>query len=225
MIDRSLRNTRPGKGKPPPASGRNTGHTLSTQGNNNKASGRLIVVSGPSGVGKSTIVRQVLNRCTAGFSISMTTRAPRTDEADRREYRFVDRDEFNEMIAAGEMLEWAEVFGELYGTPAGPIREAIRAGRTVLLDIDVQGAMQVHQKMPGATFVLVVPPDDDELVRRLTARRSENAEQLHHRLGQARKEIDTATASGVYNHVVINNDLVAAVRQVLAIIEQECCER
>ena len=79
--------------------------------------------------------------------------------------------------------------------------------------------MQVHQKMPGATFVLVIPPDDDELVRRLTVRRSENADQLRRRLGQARKEIDTATASGVYNHVVINNDLAAAVRQLLAIIE------
>jgi len=185
----------------------------------------LIVISGPSGAGKSTIVREALARCDAQFSVSLTTRRPRPGEVDGREYRFVDRSRFEEMIAAGEMLEWAEVFGELYGTPAGPIREALASGRTVLLDIDVQGAVQVHRKMPGATFVLILAPDDDELARRLTGRRSEGADQLRRRLGRARKEIDDAVASGVYNHVVINDHLAQAVRRVLAIVRRECCQR
>ena len=183
--------------------------------------GRLIVISGPSGAGKSTLVRRAMERTDAEFSVSATTRQPREGEADGREYFFVSEQEFREMVRRDELLEWAEVFGDLYGTPAEPIRRTIANGRTVLLDIDVQGAMQVHETMPEATFVLVVPPDMDELARRLGGRGSETPEQRSRRLGQAEKEIRTAEQSGVYNHRIVNENLDTAVDEVVRIIHRE----
>ena len=119
--------------------------------------GKLVVVSGPSGVGKSTIDKEVVERSGAIFSVSITTRQPRPDEVDGRDYRFVDRETFERMIQRDRLLEWAEVFGNLYGTPSEPVRQAIADGQTILLEIDVQGALQVHEKMPDATFVLIAP--------------------------------------------------------------------
>lgn len=185
-------------------------------------SGKLIVISGPSGVGKSSILKQLLTRCDAEFSVSATTRQPRAGEVDARDYYFVNRPRFEQMVAAGEMLEWAEVFGELYGTPAKSVLETTAAGRSVLLDIDVQGALQVHQKMPDATFVLIVPPNADELMLRLNGRGSETSDQLANRLTQAKSEIEAARASGVYNHCVVNNELDKAVEEVAAVINREC---
>ncbi|MHC4295189.1 MAG: guanylate kinase, partial [Planctomycetota bacterium] len=136
--------------------------------------GKLVVISGPSGTGKSSIAHEVVRRTSARFSVSMTTRKPREGELDGREYHFVDRTSFQQMMDKDELLEHAEVFGQLYGTPRGPIEEAIAAGETILLDIDVQGGAQVKAKMPEATFVLIVPPDEGELNRRLRERGSEN---------------------------------------------------
>ena len=189
--------------------------------------GKLVVISGPSGAGKSTIVREVLRRTRAQFSVSVTTRRKRTQERQGRDYDFVDRDRFREMIERGELLEWAEVFGERYGTPAEPVRQALAAGQTILLDIDVQGALQVHRKMPDATFVLIVPPPgrQEELARRLRVRRSETESELAERLSKARKEIEAAKASGVYNHCVVNDDLQQAVREVADIVKQEQSKR
>jgi guanylate kinase len=180
-----------------------------------------VVISGPSGAGKSTITREVLRRTGAAFSVSATTRAPRPGEVAGRDYVFVDAATFQRMIDRDELLEWAEVFGERYGTPEGPIREAEAAGRTVILEIDVQGGLQVHRKRPDATFVLILPPGGETLARRLRGRGSEDEQAVARRLAKADEEIRTAKASGVYNHCVINDDLEAAVRQVVDIVNQE----
>lgn len=179
-----------------------------------------MVISGPSGVGKSTIAHEVVSRTEAEFSVSATTRPPRPHEKDGRDYRFVDRETFEKMIADGALLEWAEVFGELYGTPADPVRNAIERGRTILLDVDVQGGRQVHQAMPDATFVLILPPSDEELARRLRGRGSESEDQIRRRLAKAREEIAFADAEGIYNHRVVNDRLDEAIDTVSGIVTQ-----
>ena len=184
-----------------------------------------MVISGPSGVGKSTIVRQVVARTGAVFSVSVTTRPPRAGEVDGRDYRFVDGPTFERLVRDGELLEWAEVFGHSYGTPAEPVRQAIESGKTILLDIDVQGAMQVHRQMPTATFVLIAPPDDQALQQRLAGRGSENGPEAQRRLAAAKKEVDTARRSGIYTHDVVNDDLETAIDAVVAIIQEESVER
>ena len=183
--------------------------------------GKVVVITGPSGVGKSTIVREVVDRTGADFSVSMTTRAPRQGEIDEREYHFVDRPTFENMVAVGEMLEWAEVFGQLYGTPAYPVREAAAAGRNIVLEIDVQGGVQVRQKLPGATYILIEPPSPEILAERLRARGTEDEQSVARRLAKAAAEVQAARDSGIYTHVVVNDDLETAVRQVVHIVSQE----
>jgi len=183
--------------------------------------GRLIVITGPSGVGKSSIVSEARRRCDAAFSVSATTRKPRPGEQDKEDYSFVDRDTFSAMVDAGEMLEWAEVFGECYGTPARPVIEAVARGKNIILEIDVQGAIQVAEKVSDATFILIAPPSMDVLKSRLTGRGSETPQQIDKRLGEAESELRLAGESGIYQHKVINDDLDAAIEQVAAAINQE----
>ena len=182
---------------------------------------RLIVVSGPSGVGKSTIVDEVIERTGWMRSVSATTRQPRAGEVDGRQYHFVSRDEFEKMIAGGELLEWAQVFGELYGTPAGPVREARADEKIIILEIDVQGGKQVYDAIPGATFVLILPPDDEQLRSRLCGRGSEDSRAVEKRLGKAKEEIRLAVESGAYKYRVTNDNLDDAVTKIVEIIKQE----
>ncbi len=133
----------------------------------------------------------------------------------------MDRAAFERKLAAGELLEHAEVFGQLYGTPASPVREAIAAGGTVLLNIDVQGGLQVARAMPEATLVLLVPPSVEELRRRLAGRGSEDAQALQQRLAKAKWEMDTAAQSGAYKHTVVNDDLEKAIDEVVRIVQKE----
>jgi guanylate kinase len=187
--------------------------------------GKVIVISGPSGVGKSTIVREVINRTGATLSVSATTRAPRTGETDGVDYHFVTPERFAEMIRRGELLEWAEVFGNRYGTPAGAVEHAVGRGQTVILEIDVQGGLQVAKLMPQATFVLVEPPDDASLAARLKGRATDGAEVIARRLAKARDELRIAADSGVYNRRIINDDLETAIRAVCAIVQSRAGEQ
>jgi guanylate kinase len=180
--------------------------------------GTLFVIAGPSGVGKGTVVRDVLRRLHDGLalSVSTTTRPPRVGEVEGRDYRFVDRDRFETMIGDDALLEWAEVFDNLYGTPRAFVDEHLEAGDDVLLEIDVQGAAQVRDRAPGAVLVLLRPPSLDELGRRLRSRGTESEERLARRLGEAERELAQASW---FDHEVVNDELERASSQVAAIIE------
>lgn len=178
-----------------------------------------IVLSAPSGAGKTTIARRVLaQRSDVGYSVSCTTRSPRAGERDGVDYHFLTRPEFEARVGRGEFAEWAEVHGNRYGTLRSAIREVMAAGRHVMMDIDVQGARQLTAAFPDALTIFVVPPSVEVLVERLLARRSERPEALELRLRNARTELLDA---GRYQHVVVNDDLEHAVSRVDAIIAVE----
>jgi guanylate kinase len=176
-----------------------------------------LVLSAPSGAGKTTIAHRLrAQRDDVVFSISATTRAPRGGERDGVDYHFVSADEFRRMIEAGELIEWAQVHGSYYGTPLGNVREAQARGQFLLLDIDVQGARQIREKVPQAVLVFILPPSGEALVQRLTGRGSEDDARVQHRLRNALAEIRTA---GEFHHVVVNDDLDEAVAEVEAVLE------
>jgi guanylate kinase len=175
------------------------------------------VIAGPSGVGKGTIVRRLVQRLPRlRVSVSATTRPPRPAERDGVDYRFVSDEEFSRLIADGELLEWAEVFGHRYGTPAAPVREALSRGEDVVLEIDVQGAFQVRERDPRAVLVLIEPPSMAELERRLRERGTEDEARLAERLATAERELAERAA---FDHVVVNDDLERAVDRLVAIIQ------
>lgn len=180
--------------------------------------GRLIVIAGPSGVGKRTVIRHLLDRRPEGlaFSVSATTRAPREGEVDQVDYLFVTDEGFDRMIAAGELLEWAAIVGHRSGTPAAFVRERLEAGLDVLLEIDVEGARQIRERAPEAVFIFLAPPSFEELERRLRGRGTEDEEGIERRLATAREEL---AAEGSFEHRVTNDDVDRAVDEVAAIIE------
>lgn len=180
--------------------------------------GRLLVLSGPSGVGKSSVVSHLRElRPDLVFSVSATTRAPRAGEVDGVHYRFVDRAGFESMIARGQLLEWAEFAGYLYGTPADPVEQALAAGDDVLLEIELQGARQVRDSAPGAIRVFLAPPSWEVLVERLQGRRTESAEVIERRLATARVEL---AAEGEFDHTVVNASVEDAAEAILALLDQ-----
>lgn len=170
------------------------------------------MISGPSGVGKGTVVSALRRRRPdIVVSVSATTRAPRRGERDGVDYRFVRPDEFEALIADSGLLEWAEFGTRRYGTPAGPVRDALGEGRTVILEIDVQGARQIRERVPDAVLVFLAPPDLATLAARLAARGTEDAEAIRRRLETARVEL---AETGWFDHVVVNDDVDTAVAEI-----------
>lgn len=187
----------------------------------NTQEGLLIVLSGPSGVGKGTICRKFLNRYTdVQYSVSATTRKPRQGEVNGKEYFFYSHEEFQKIIQAGQFLEWAKVYDNYYGTPLKYVENLLSQGKDCILEIDVQGAMQVKQKMPQGIFIFFLPPSLDELARRLTGRGTEKPAEIKKRIGQAEYEMAQIKD---YDYLVINDEINNTVETVRAIIVAERC--
>ena len=181
--------------------------------------GQLVVLAGPSAVGKSTVVSGLRSAVPdLYFSVSMTTRAPRPGEVDGKDYFFVTPEHFQGRIDRGEMLEWADIHGGLQrsGTPAGPVQEAMGAGRPVLVEVDLAGARNIKRLLPEAQTVFLAPPSWDVLVQRLTWRGTETPEVIERRLATAREELD---AQGEFDTVVVNDDVDAAVATIAGILQ------
>jgi guanylate kinase len=184
------------------------------------SAGRLTVLSGPSGVGKGTVVAKVRERYPRIWvSVSCTTRAPRPGERPDREYRFVSRAEFERMIAAGELLEHAEFTNNLYGTPRAPVQQRLAAGTPALLEIDLQGARQVRLALPAARLVFLAPPSLAELERRLTGRGTEPDDVVAERLARAAVEM---RAAGEFDAIIVNDDVERAAAELVTLIEAVC---
>ena len=170
--------------------------------------GIALVLSAPSGAGKTTLIRRLRAEFPGfGYSVSCTTRAPRAGEVDGRDYIFLSREAFGQRRARGEFAEWAEVHGNLYGTPLAPVREMLANGRDALFDIDVQGAAQLRLNLDAATFIFILPPSMAELERRLRLRGQDDDAAIERRLANARRELREAAW---YGALVVNDDLDAA---------------
>lgn len=182
--------------------------------------GVLIVLSGPSGVGKGTVRKALFEEPDVDFqySISMTTRHPRDGEVDGEDYFFVTRDEFEQKIQYGEMLEYAEYVGNYYGTPKSFIDDSLAAGKDVLLEIEVQGALQVKEKMPEGAYIFLTPPDLQALKERLIMRGTEQPEVIERRVHAATKEIQMMAN---YDYAVVNDEVPLAVQRIKDIIKVE----
>jgi len=181
---------------------------------------RLVVLSGPSGVGKTTVLARVRALLPHLFiSLSVTTRPPRPGEVDGVHYRFIGDAEFDDLLARGHLLEHAEYAGNRYGTPRAPLEQALATGRPALLEIEVRGARQVRAAMPDALLVMLAPPTWSELVERLTSRGTEPAAVLARRLAVARQELG---AAGEYDRTVVNSDVQDAAATLVALLTGHC---
>jgi len=181
--------------------------------------GLLIIISGASGTGKGTVCKELLAREPAiAYSVSATSRAPREGEQDGREYFFRSRTEFEAMIAAGEFLEYADVYGNYYGTPLAPIEARRAAGEDILLEIDTQGALNVMERCPDGTFIFLLPPSYEELRRRITGRGTDSEECIADRLAAARDEIRLGKR---YRYAVMNDTVANAADRIQTILAAE----
>ncbi|WP_343214952.1 guanylate kinase [Desulfurobacterium sp.] len=181
--------------------------------------GLLIVISAPSGTGKTTLVNMLMRSFPQiEFSISCTTRKPRPGEVDGKDYYFISLEEFEKKIEKNELLEWAEVYGNFYGTPKDKVLKALNEGKDVLLDIDTQGALQVKKNYPEAVLIFILPPSLKELERRLRSRGTEDEETIEKRLLIARRELSLATR---YDYIIINDRLQEAFEKLKSIVTAE----
>lgn len=182
--------------------------------------GLLIVISGPSGVGKGTVRKALFKRKghNLDFSVSMTTRSPREGEVEGKDYYFVTKEEFEKQIKNGNLLEHARFVNNYYGTPKDKVIKKLEQGKEVVLEIEVQGALQVKAKMPEAVFIFIAPPSWEALETRLTSRGTETPEIIMERLTKARNEIMVASS---YDYIVINDEIENAVDKIIAIIRAE----
>ncbi len=183
--------------------------------------GILFIISGPSGVGKGTIKRALLSRMSdIKLSISVTTRLPRDGEVEGKHYFFVDHSKFNAMLEQNQFLEWAEVYTNRYGTPRSFVMENLDQGRDVLLEIDIQGAMQVKKTMPSGVFIFISPPNTEELASRLLSRGLDSQASIDLRLAASEEELKQINN---YDYLVVNDDLDQALGKIQAIIVAERC--
>lgn len=183
--------------------------------------GLLIVLSGPSGAGKGTLCRELLRQLPqVKYSVSATTRQPRPGEVDGLHYYFRSREEFQTMIEQDQLLEWAEFCGNYYGTPQFAVEQAIQAGNDVILEIEIQGALQVKQRFPQGVFIFVVPPSMDELSQRIHKRGTESEEVIQKRLQTAARELEYVSE---YDYVVVNDEIPLAVDKLKSILLAEKC--
>lgn len=183
-----------------------------------KHAGKLFILSGPSGAGKGTICKALLAETDLELSVSMTTRNPRTGETEGESYYFVSKEEFLRKIEASGFLEYAEVYGNFYGTPKQPVIDKLSAGTDVILEIDMQGALKVKENYPDGVFIFILPPSMSELRKRLTGRGTETAEAIEMRLGETLKELSYIDK---YDYCVVNGQLEEAVARVKAIVVAE----
>lgn len=181
--------------------------------------GMLLIISGPSGVGKTTITRGVERSITgAVFSVSCTTRAKTPADVEGVDYHFIDPAEFDAMNARGEFLETAEIYGKKYGTPATWVRTQLQRGRLVILEIDTAGARQVKAKLPDAFAIFILPPSEEVLLQRLRDRKRESEDAIARRFAAAQREIADARASGVYDHFLINSKLDDSIARAIELV-------
>ncbi|WP_409253649.1 guanylate kinase [Bacillus sp. SCS-153A] len=187
-----------------------------------KEKGLLIVLSGPSGVGKGTVRKEIFSQEDTQFeySISMTTRLPREGEVDGVDYFFKTREEFESLIEQGKLLEYAEFVGNYYGTPEDYVRETINNGKDVFLEIEVEGAKQIREKFPEGLFIFLAPPSLSELQNRITTRGTETEELILNRMTTARKEIEMMD---LYDYVVENDKVENATEKIKSIVQAEHC--
>ncbi|MCA9257169.1 MAG: guanylate kinase [Phycisphaerales bacterium] len=178
--------------------------------------GKVIVVSGPSGTGKSTICHRLCETLPAEFSVSVTTRKPRPNETAARDYHYVTPEEFERLRRTDSLLEWAEVYGQFYGTPADAVQKAIEDGRIIILEIDVRGCIQVHERIPEAIAFFILPPTPEEQKTRLVNRKTDAPESVAERLAKADGEIRYASESECYDEFVVNDKLEETVAQIMA---------
>jgi guanylate kinase len=180
--------------------------------------GKLLIVSGPAGVGKGTVISEALKQLDRiSYSVSCTTRAPRPGEIDGVNYHFLSEEEFRKMVGEGLFLEWANVHGHLYGTRRDIVEASLAKGSDILLEIDVQGALQVKEKMPEAVTIFILPPSFDELVRRLKSRGTETPEEIAVRVKNAETELGYAQR---YDYQIVNDKIADAAQKFIQIVKQ-----
>jgi guanylate kinase len=187
-----------------------------------KHPGLLIVLCGPSGVGKSTISHRLEEKLNVNYIVSATTRSHRDGEEDLgKKYDHISREEFFRRLDAGEFLEYAQVYNDYYGTPKHPALDLLAAGKDILLEIDVQGALQVRFQYADALTIFILPPDEPTLLHRLKARGRDNADEIAKRFRAAKREIHMAKGSRAFDYMVINDDLDRAVEEIIKIVKHK----